>query len=182
MKEYPKSISKVKLVKKPDIVTVLEREGVSLKPRGNKLWAICPFHNETRPSFNVSVEKQVFYCFGCRAGGDVIKFVMAFKGFSYSQALRYLAIGKHGIGTVRSPISREQELIKRFRQWEKDYYEELIANLHATMNMKKQIVSPEDMEKFGGIFDEIQKTEYHLDILFDGDDEDKFNLFKEKIL
>lgn len=175
----PKSSSKVKLVKKPDIVTVIEREGVALKQRGDKLWALCPFHNETRPSFNVSVEKQVFYCFGCQAGGDVIKFVMAFKKFSYSQALRYLAIGKHGIGAVRSPISREQEFIKRFRQWEKDYYEELIANLHAMMNLKKQIVSPEDLEKFGLIFDEIQKIEYHLEILFDGDDENKVNLFKE---
>ena len=177
---YPKSSSKVKLVKKPDIVTVIESEGVALKQRGNKLWALCPFHAETKPSFNVSVEKQVFYCFGCQVGGDVIKFVMAFKGLSYSKALRYLGTGKNGISVGISSVSREQKLIKQFRQWEKDYYTELIENLHAMMDMKKQIVSPEDLEKSAWIFDAIQKTEYHLDTLFDGDDEEKFNLFKEK--
>jgi len=178
---YPKSSSKVKLVKKPDIVTVIEREGVALKQQGNKLWALCPFHAETRPSFNVSVEKQVFYCFGCKVGGDVITFVMTFKRFSYSQALRYLGTGKNGIVAGRSSVSREQKLIERFRQWEKDYYTELVEKLHAMMDMKKKILSPEDLEKSARIFDGIQQTEYHLDILIGGDDEDKLNLFKEII-
>ncbi len=177
--KYPKSSSKVKLVKKPDIVAVIEREGVALKQQGNKLWALCPFHAETRPSFNVSVEKQVFYCFGCQVGGDVIKFVMTFKGFSYPQALRYLGTGKNGISIGISSVSREQKLIERFRQWEKDYYTELVEKLHAMMDLKKQIASPEDLEKSAWIFDGIQQTEYHLDVLIGGDDEDKFNLFKE---
>lgn len=55
--KYPKSISKVKLAKKPDIVSVIEREGIALTRRGDKLWALCPLHKEKRPSFNVSVEK-----------------------------------------------------------------------------------------------------------------------------
>lgn len=162
-------------------MTVIKGEGISLTQRGDKLWALCPFHAETRPSFNVSVEKQVFYCFGCQVGGDVIKFVMTLKNFSYPQALRYLAIGKHRIGTVKTAISRDQELIKRFHQWEKKYYLELTDKLHNMMHLKQQITSPEDMDKFAWIFDEIQKTEYHLEILFDGDIENKFNLFKEII-
>lgn len=163
-------------------MTVIENEGIALTQRGNALWAICPFHAETRPSFNVSIEKQVFYCFGCQVGGDAIKFIMALKGYSYLQALRYLAIGKkNNSETVKNAISRDRELIKLFRQWEKKKHIELTDNLHAMMNMKKQIVSLEDMEKLAWIFDEIQRIEYRLDILFDGDDEQKFNLFKEII-
>jgi DNA primase len=177
--KHAKPSSKVKLFKKPDIVTVIEKEGVALKQRGGKLWALCPFHAETRPSFNVSVEKQVFYCFGCQAGGDATKFIMALRGLSYSEALRYLKTGKSGIHTERSPISHERKLIEGFHQWLKDYYTELILNLQAMQNIQRTIVSPEDLEKHAWVFDEIQKTQYDLDILVGGDDEDKLNLFKE---
>lgn len=115
------------------------------------------------------------------SGGDVIKFIMALKRYSYLQALRYLAIGKKGIRTVKTAVSRDQRLIERFRQWEKDYHIELTDYLNSMMNLKKMIASPDDMEKLAWIFDEIPKTEYYLDILFDGDDEQKFNLFKESI-
>jgi hypothetical protein len=78
-------------------------------------------------------------------------------------------------------MTREQRLIEQFRKWEKDYYIKLTDKLHNMMSMKKRIVSPEDMEKLAWIFDEIQKTEYHLDILFDGHDQEIFDLFKEVI-
>lgn len=73
-----------------DIVEVV-REFVKLKKRG-KTWAgLCPFHQETNPSFNVYPETQRFKCFGCDEAGDVFKFIQLHKSLTFPQALRYLA-------------------------------------------------------------------------------------------
>jgi DNA primase len=64
---------------------------VPLKKRGKSYLGICPFHLEKTPSFNVSAEKQMYYCFGCGKGGDVIKFVMEREKASYVEAIEILA-------------------------------------------------------------------------------------------
>ncbi|MBP7669228.1 MAG: DNA primase [Candidatus Eisenbacteria bacterium] len=64
---------------------------VELRPAGRDFKACCPFHREKTPSFVVSPEKQVFHCFGCRAGGDVFSFVMKHDGLSFPEALALLA-------------------------------------------------------------------------------------------
>lgn len=64
---------------------------VDLKKRGTSLIGLCPFHNEKTPSFNVSVSKGIFKCFGCGVGGDSVHFVMEHEKYSYPEALRYLA-------------------------------------------------------------------------------------------
>ncbi|MCX6138952.1 MAG: DNA primase [Ignavibacteriales bacterium] len=64
---------------------------VPLKKRGKSYLGICPFHLEKTPSFNVSAEKQMYYCFGCGKGGDVIKFVMERERLSYVEAIEILA-------------------------------------------------------------------------------------------
>jgi DNA primase len=64
---------------------------VSLKKRGNSLLGLCPFHNEKSPSFNVSVSKGIYKCFGCGEGGNAVDFVMKHEKYSYPEALRYLA-------------------------------------------------------------------------------------------
>ena len=63
------------LLSRTDIVSVVSQY-VSLKPRGGRMWGCCPFHGEKTPSFSVSADKQLFYCFGCHKGGSVIQFVM----------------------------------------------------------------------------------------------------------
>ena len=63
------------LLSKTDIVRVVG-DYVSLTPKGGRFWGCCPFHNEKTPSFSVTPEKQMYYCFGCHAGGGVIHFVM----------------------------------------------------------------------------------------------------------
>ena len=73
-----------------DIVEVL-REYIQLKPAGANFQALCPFHNEKSPSFLVSAEKQIWHCFGCGKGGDVIKFVMEKESLTFPEALRLLA-------------------------------------------------------------------------------------------
>ena len=64
---------------------------VHLKKRGTSLIGLCPFHNEKTPSFNVSVSKGIYKCFGCGKGGDSVRFVMDHEKYSYPEALKYLA-------------------------------------------------------------------------------------------
>jgi len=78
------------LMHKNDIVSVVS-EYVELKPKGRKLWACCPLHGEKTPSFSVSPDKQLFYCFGCHAGGTVIQFIMDMERLTFYEAVQQLA-------------------------------------------------------------------------------------------
>jgi len=69
---------------------------VSLKKKGQNLWACCPFHQEKTPSFSVSPAKGFYKCFGCGAAGDAITFVQEIEGVSFVEAVKYLA-NKYGI-------------------------------------------------------------------------------------
>ena len=66
------------------------------KSSGSKYRALCPFHTEKTPSFYVDADKQLFYCFGCGAGGDVFKFLMLYEKMEFPEALRTLA-GRYNI-------------------------------------------------------------------------------------
>lgn len=74
-----------------DIVEVISECGVPLRPAGRDYKALCPFHDEKTPSFTVSVEKQIFYCFGCETGGNVISFVQKHEGKSFIETVTWLA-------------------------------------------------------------------------------------------
>ena len=76
--------------KEYDIVDVIEQT-VSLKKSGKNYFGLCPFHSEKTPSFSVAPDKQIFYCFGCGKGGDVIKFVMELEQYTFVEAVTHLA-------------------------------------------------------------------------------------------
>ncbi|MBJ22845.1 MAG: DNA primase [bacterium] len=73
-----------------DIVALVSRY-VELKQAGRNWKGLCPFHNEKTPSFNVNPDRQIFHCFGCQEGGDVIGFLMKHEGLSFPEATRTLA-------------------------------------------------------------------------------------------
>lgn len=73
-----------------DIVDVVSNY-VSLKRKGNNYFGLCPFHREKTPSFSVAAEKQIFHCFGCGKGGNVIKFVMGVENINFKEAIELLA-------------------------------------------------------------------------------------------
>ena len=77
-----------------DIVQVIGQY-VQLKKNGRKYWGLCPFHGEKTASFSVDPEKQLFYCFGCKAGGSVIHFVMEIEHLPFPEAVKHLADQLH---------------------------------------------------------------------------------------
>ena len=77
-----------------DIVKVIGSY-VTLKKNGHRYVGLCPFHNETAPSFSVDEQKQVYHCFGCKAGGSVIQFVMDIERLSFPEAVAFLADQLH---------------------------------------------------------------------------------------
>ncbi|MDI9497459.1 MAG: DNA primase [Bacillota bacterium] len=74
-----------------DIVAVVEQYVQLSKRSAKNYFGLCPFHREDTPSFSVSPSKQIFYCFGCNKGGDVVTFIREIEGLSYPEALRLLA-------------------------------------------------------------------------------------------
>lgn len=77
-----------------DIVKIVNGY-VPLKKNGHRYVGLCPFHNETAPSFSVDEQKQVYHCFGCKAGGSVIQFVMDIERLSFPEAVAFLADQLH---------------------------------------------------------------------------------------
>ena len=93
-----------------DILEIVS-EYTSLKKRGNNYIGLCPFHTEKTPSFNVDVEKKLFYCFGCGAGGNVFTFIMNKESLSFPEAVRYLADKFN----VKLPENMNSKLSQEFR-------------------------------------------------------------------
>ncbi len=75
---------------KNDIVDVIGSY-VKIQKKGSSYFGLCPFHNEKSPSFSVSGHKQIYYCFGCGAGGNVISFIMNYENYTFQEAVKYLA-------------------------------------------------------------------------------------------
>ena len=90
---------------KNDIVDVISGY-VKLQKKGANYFGLCPFHNEKSPSFSVSPGKQMYYCFGCGAGGNVITFLMEYENFTFQEALQSLA-DRSGVNLPKMEYSRE---------------------------------------------------------------------------
>ena len=102
---YPEElIEEVRL--RNDIVDVVG-SCVKIQKKGSSYFGLCPFHSEKSPSFSVSPHKQMYYCFGCGAGGNVISFVMNYENFSFQEAVKYLA-DRAGIKLPEIEYTKEQ--------------------------------------------------------------------------
>ena len=88
-----------------DIVDVISGY-VKLQKKGSSYFGLCPFHNEKSPSFSVSRQKQMYYCFGCGAGGNVITFIMEYENYTFAEAVRLLA-ERAGIEVPEVEYSKE---------------------------------------------------------------------------
>jgi DNA primase len=110
-----------------DIVELIS-EYVALKKAGRNFLGLCPFHNEKTPSFTVSREKQIFYCFGCGERGDVFAFLMRLNNTTFPETLKFLA-NRTGVVLPNFSFSRNgknelnaREQIIQINQVAADYY------------------------------------------------------------
>ena len=140
-----------------DIVDVISQY-VKLHKRGSNYVGLCPFHNEKTGSFTVSAGKQMYYCFGCGAGGNVITFLMNYENATFPEVLQELA-GRAGVELPVVEPSREakQQADKRSRLLEVQketakYYYALLRSprgRQAYDYFRKRELSDETMRKFG---------------------------------
>lgn len=90
---------------KNDIVDVISQY-VKLTRKGSSYFGLCPFHNEKTASFSVTPAKQMYYCFGCGAGGNVFNFIMEYENFTFGEALKFLA-DRAGVTLPQMEYSKE---------------------------------------------------------------------------
>jgi len=137
-----------------DIVEVIT-DYVALKRSGKNYFGLCPFHPEKTPSFSVSPEKQMFYCFGCQTGGDVFSFIMKKEGLDFRGALEFLA-DRAGIelpqpGSAGGQASRERQELYRVLEGAARYFENLLRSgpgEPARRYLKDRGLDPETVERF----------------------------------
>jgi DNA primase len=118
---------KEEIRRRTDIVSLVG-EYVTLRKAGRNYLGLCPFHQEKTPSFNVSPDKQIFYCYGCSEGGDAFSFLMKLNHLTFPEALRQLA-GKVGVVIPERSMSPEEkdrytlgEQIRRVNGLAADYF------------------------------------------------------------
>ena len=113
-----------------DIVEVITECGVPLKQAGRNYQGLCPFHQEKTPSFSVSQEMQIFKCFGCEAGGNVISFLQKHEGKTFFEAIEWLAERANiSLPTRDAKVSARQKLISELSELNRfavKYYHELL--------------------------------------------------------
>ncbi|MCQ2610116.1 MAG: DNA primase [Treponema sp.] len=155
------SISKATIdaVSNTDIVSIVN-EYVTLTKKGGQYWGCCPFHNEKTPSFSVNADDKFFYCFGCHAHGNVIKFVMDADHLTFPEAVLHIA-KKHGIEVIydRGSYSQADKERDNSKQEMKDLYNRTAAMFNYLLTQTPQGktaleyitargITPETIEKF----------------------------------
>ncbi len=126
------------LTRRVDIMDVVS-EYVSLRRAGKNFVGLCPFHNERTPSFSVSPDRQLYYCFGCGAGGNVIQFIMDIEGLPFLDAVR-TAADRAGVELPATPnpsvesaesANSERQRMKDAHELAAKYYSYILMNTSA---------------------------------------------------
>ncbi|MDO3409180.1 DNA primase [Saccharibacillus sp. CPCC 101409] len=115
-----------------DIVETVGRY-VHLTKQGKYMKGLCPFHSEKTPSFTVTPDRQIFYCYGCGTGGNAIKFRMEIEGLSFPEAVKIMAEESHipvqnSGGKPESPQDRETGRLLQAYEWSEKFYHFLLKN------------------------------------------------------
>ncbi len=135
-----------------DIVNIIS-DYVSLKKSGSNYIGLCPFHNEKTPSFTVSESKQLFHCFGCGEGGDVLTFIMKKENLDFIDAVQLLA-DKLGIDVEQNNVNEKvnKERLKTFeinKKAARYFFNNLMKNKYALSYLAKRKISVKAIRQFG---------------------------------
>ena len=149
-----------------DIVDVISQY-VHLKRSGRNYFGLCPFHNEKSPSFSVSPDKQIFHCFGCGVGGNVITFVSQIEGLNFVETVQMLAERANiQLPTLQNNGDTQREILKdkvyKVNEFTAEYYHQNLYKPQAKMAqeyVKKRQLTNETLKSFrigfSGKFDEL---------------------------
>ena len=140
-----------------DIVDVISGY-VKLQRKGSSYFGLCPFHNEKSPSFSVSPGKQMYYCFGCGAGGNVFTFLMEYENYSFQEAVKTLA-DRAGVALPEIEYSQEakrardeKNAVLEVNREAAKYYYYLLRTPEGAPGLeylKKRGLTAETMQRFG---------------------------------
>ena len=151
-----------------DIVDVISQY-VHLKRSGRNFFGLCPFHNEKSPSFSVSPDKQIFHCFGCGVGGNVITFISKIEGLNFIETVQMLAERANiQLPTLENNIDSKKEILKdkvyKVNEFTAEFYHQNLYKPQAKPAqeyVKKRQLSNETLKSFrigfSGRFDELYK-------------------------
>jgi DNA primase len=133
-------------------------EYVALRKTGKNFIGLCPFHADTKPSFTVNEEKQIFHCFGCGQGGNVFTFLMQYNNLGFPEAVRFLA-QKYGVETPTRKMSptqkkelEEREGLLKINREAADYFKGILSHpssgKRARNYLSKRQMTPEVTDRF----------------------------------
>ncbi|MBQ2490981.1 MAG: DNA primase, partial [Muribaculaceae bacterium] len=174
-----------RIIDAADIVDVVS-DFVSLKKRGQNYLGLCPFHNDRRPSFNVSRTKGIYKCFACGAGGGVVNFVMEHEQMTYVEALRYLAkkyhieIEERELTDAERMAENERESMLVVNEFALQFFEDQLTNTREGQEIgmsyfKERGFTQESIKKFhlgyspegrSALYDAAIKKGYNREVLF----------------
>jgi DNA primase len=133
-------------------------EYVHITKKGSSHFGLCPFHNEKSPSFSVSEEKQMYYCFGCGAGGNVYTFVMEYENYNFVEAIKALADRAHiqlpemeYSEAQKKELSFKQRLLDANKEAARYYYYQMMNDpkKKAILYLDKRGIDETNRKKFG---------------------------------
>lgn len=154
---YPEEVVE-EVLSRTNIVDVIGQEVALKRAGGNNLVGLCPFHNEKTPSFNVSTTKQLYYCFGCHAGGTVITFMMQYYHYTFQEALQVLA-DRAGVTLpeiqetpeMKKKADRKSQLLAIQKKAATYFYRQLktSAGAHGLAYLKGRELTDDTIRRFG---------------------------------
>ncbi|MDH5192036.1 MAG: DNA primase, partial [Gammaproteobacteria bacterium] len=193
------------LIGRIDIVDVIDQR-VPLRQKGTNYLACCPFHDEKTPSFSVSQDKQFYHCFGCKASGNVISFLMEYDHMSFVDAIEELA-SRAGIPVPHEESTQDKkhqsdtkelyELLERCAEYYRQQLREHSQSQRAVEYLKQRGLSGEIARDYGvgyappgwdnvlktlGVNDQLQKQLFKTGMLIKKDAGGFYDRFRDRIM
>jgi DNA primase len=134
------------LLARINIVDIISQH-VKLRRTGKNFIGLCPFHKEKTPSFTVSLEKQIFYCFGCHEGGNAINFLMKYENLSFQETLENLG-RQYGVEVTRRSGEKRTSTLEALSKLADYYHQQLKSSRFAQQYLTRRGIHEDIIEEF----------------------------------
>jgi hypothetical protein len=135
------------MIAKPDIVAVIESRGIELRRCGKEFIGLCPFHSEKTPSFTVNVEKNLYHCFGCGEGGDVISFVMKLDNCTFAEAAKSLGVNTDKPTMLKRGPSKEAIAVTYWANAQFQRAQSILRAINQKLRLVQELCWKEEIER-----------------------------------